>query len=247
MRTYFSLAMVSVLALAPGCAKKQNDETQNPDAVTDGDGSDGSGAAEGPSRARGSTATRSGGRNTKARKITSKRPPRPVVVPDEGGDETGPNGLLAEGFALAAVDAVPDFGALGAPATSFEVPNLDFDEDDAASGFPGAPDLTSNYGVRFSGSLNITAEAEYELCLHSDDGSQLLLEDTLLVDNDGVHDGAVETCELVFLPPGEYQLEIRYIQADGPLMTMHFAWAIDGGEKVIVPTDVLFKPETIGA
>ena len=247
MRTYLSLAMVSVLALA-GCAKKQNDETQNPDAVTDGDGSADSDAAAGTSRARGSTATRSGGRNTKARKITSKKPPRPIVNPDpEQPEQDGPNGLLAEGFTLASADAVPDFASLGDASASFFVPNLDFDEDDAANGFPGAADLTSNYGVRFSGSINITAEAEYELCLHSDDGSQLLLEDTLLVDNDGVHEAAVEVCELVYLPPGEYKLEIRYIQADGPLFTMHFAWAIDGGEKVIVPTEVLFKPETVGA
>jgi hypothetical protein len=244
MRTYFSLAMVSVLALA-GCANKKNEETQNPDAVTDADGSDS--AAASSSRARGSTATRSGGRNTKARKITSKKPPRPIPDGGEPEGETGPNGLFAEGFALAAVDAVPDFGTLGAPATSFVVPNLDIDEGDAANGFPGATDLTANYGVRFSGSINVVEEAEYELCLHSDDGSQLLLEDTLLVDNDGVHEAAVETCELVYLPPGEYKLEIRYIQAEGPLVTMHFAWAVNGGEKVIVPTEVLFKPETVGS
>ncbi|WP_181233704.1 PA14 domain-containing protein [Enhygromyxa salina] len=235
--------MVSVLALA-GCAKKQVDETQNPDGVTDADGSgDSDSASSGTSRARGSTATRSGGRNTKARKVTSKKPPRPIVVPDENGGEEGPNGLLAEGFAVAAVSAVPDFSTLGEPSSSFVVANLDFDEDDAANGFPGDPSLTSNYALRFSGSINITEEAEYELCLHSDDGSQLLLEDTLLVDNDGVHDGAVETCELLYLAPGEYRLEIRYIQADGPLMTMHFAWSMDGGDKVIVPTEVLFKPD----
>jgi hypothetical protein len=246
MRTYFSLAMVSVLALA-GCANKKNDETQNPDAVTDGDGSAGSDTAASSSRARGSTATRSGGRNTKARKITSKKPPRPIPAGGEAEGESGPNGLLAEGFSLAAVDAVPDFSSLGAPAASFVVPNLDFDEGDAADGFPGAAALTSNYGVRFSGSINVVEEAEYELCLHSDDGSQLLLEDTLLVDNDGIHEAAVETCELVYLPPGEYKLEIRYIQADGPLLTMHFAWAVNGGDKVIVPTEVLFKPETAGS
>ncbi|WP_165703832.1 PA14 domain-containing protein [Enhygromyxa salina] len=238
--------MVSVLALA-GCAKKQVDETQNPDAATDADGSgDSDSATTGSSRARGSTATRSGGRNTKARKVTAKKPPR--VVPDEGsGEEEGPNGLFAEGFAVAAVSAVPDFSSLGEPSSSFVVPNLDFDEDDAANGFPGASELTSNYGIRFSGSINITEEAEYELCLHSDDGSQLLLEDTLLVDNDGVHEEAVEACELLYLAPGEYRLEIRYIQADGPLMTMHFAWAMNGGDKVIVPTEVLFKPDATGA
>ena len=102
--------------------------------------------------------------------------------------------------------------------------------------------MKQDFAIRFSGSINITEEAEYDLCLHSDDGSQLLLENTVVVDNDGVHDAAVETCELVYLAPGEYLLEIRYFQASGPTLTMHFAWAINGGDKVIVPTEVLFKP-----
>ena len=249
MRTYLSLTPILTLALtlAPaGCAKNQTDETQNPDAVSDGtvDGSEGEGdAATTSSRARGSTATRSGGRHTKARKVTAKKPPRaddPEETPDEG--ETGPNGLLAEAFSLDAAEGLPDFAAVGDASESFEVPNLDIDETDFTNGFPGSAALKENYALRFTGSINVTQEAEYELCLHSDDGSQLLLEDMLVVDNDGVQEAPVESCELLFLAPGEYSLEVRYFQASGPLLALHFAWAINGGDKVIVPTDVLFKP-----
>ena len=240
------LALLGSFALT-GCSKKSED-TQNPDDVA-AEGGDGSAEGEGDgdtagrsSRARGSTATRSGGRKTKARQMTAKRPPRGDLNPPTEED-TGPYGLLAEGFALDSADAMPkDFAALGDPAESFTVKNLDFDEDDAANGFPGSKGLTENYAIRFSGSINIVEEAEYELCLHSDDGSQMLLEDTLLVDNDGVHDEAVEACELVYLAPGEYMLEVRYLQSTGPLMTMHMAWAINGGDKEIIPGDVLFKP-----
>lgn len=246
-RTYLSLAMVTALALA-GCTKNQTtDSTQNPDvAAGDGDQSaSGEGdAAASSSRARGSTATRSGARPTKARRVTAKKPPRAPVeptTPDES--ETGPNGLLAEAFALKTADGLPDdFAALGTPVESFELPNLDIDEDDFTNGFPGAAGLKEKYALRFSGSINIVEEAEYELCLHSDDGSQLLLEDTLVVDNNGVHDSPVEACELVYLAPGEYLLEVRYFQASGPLLALHMAWAINGGDKVIIPTEVLFKP-----
>ena len=250
MRTYLCLTPILTLALtlAPaGCAKK-TDETQNPDDVTDGNAEGAEGQGEGEagataSRARGSTATRSGGRHTKARKVTAKKPPRPIKPEGEEGEgEAGPNGLLAEAFALEAADALPDFAALGDASQSFEVPNLDIDEDDFTNGFPGGEVLKENYALRFSGSINVVEEAEYELCLHSDDGSQLLLEDMLVVDNDGVHDAPVEACELLFLAPGEYQLEVRYFQASGPLLALHFAWAINGGEKVIVPPEVLFKP-----
>ena len=249
-RLYRSLAMVSVLVLAVGCGNKNKDnQTDNPDDAVDGasgDAADGDTAAAGTSRARGSTATRGAGRKTKARKVTAKKPPRSPVEPgDEGGDEVeGPNGLLAEAFAIAdpAAGLPEDMSSLGDVSEKFFVPNLDFDEIDFSEGFPGSDSLKENYAIRFSGSINVTEEAEYELCLHSDDGSQLLLEGMMVVDNNGVHDGAVEACELLYLAPGEYMLEIDYMQASGPMLTMHFAWSIDGGDKVIVPTEVLFKP-----
>ena len=244
-----SLPLVAALALT-GCKSKQSEDTQNPDEVgAEGGAADGAegGEAASSSRARGSTATRGAERRTKARKMTAKRPPRGDVEPAETEEDEGPNGLLAQGFVLDGVDALPkDFSELGDPSESFNVPNLDFDEDDAANNFPGSG-LAGNYAIRFLGSINIVEEAEYELCLHSDDGSRLLLEDTLLVDNDGIHDEAVETCELVYLAPGEYMLEVDYLQYKGPLMTMHFAWAINGGDKEIVPTDVLFKPVLSGS
>jgi hypothetical protein len=235
--------LVFALALG-GCAKKPSEETQNPDSVA-GEGDDGStdGASAKPSKARGATSTRSGGRNTKARKLTAKKPARaPVVTPEE----KGPNGLVATAFSLASDSLPEDFALLGAPLETFEVPNLDFDEIDFTNGFPGSAALKENYALQFSGSINVVEEAEYELCLHSDDGWQLMLEGMLVVDNNGVHEAAVEACELVYLAPGEYMLEVRYFQASGPLLTLHMAWAINGGEKTIVPKEVLFKPATAG-
>lgn len=242
-RTPFCLALVTALALV-GCGKN-NEETQNPgdadgDGQVDGDGSqsgDGDGAAT-PSRARGSSSVRGAERITRARTV---RPTKPTRKPVDPADK-GPNGLLVEAFELSAPDAVPDFEGLTV-AERFNIESVDFDEIAADEGFPGLSGLRENYGLRMSGSLNIEAEAEYELCLHSDDGSQLLLEDTLIVDNDGIHDEPVEACELVFLPAGEYMLEIRYFQTSGPSLAMHFAWAMDGGDKVIVPNEVLFKPQ----
>lgn len=237
-RTYLSLATVFILASA-GCAKK-NDQTQNPDASTgDSDAvDDGSGSSDDqtPSRARRSTAPRGADGKVKARTVTAKKPPRAPINPSEPTDDA--NGLLAEAFELDSPEALPtDFSDLEVK-QSFAVANLDFYQVDS---FPGLTALSEDYALRFTGSINVVDEAEYELCLHSDDGSQLLLEDTLVVDNDGVLDGPVEACELVFLPAGEYALEIRYFQTSGPV-TMQFAWGIDGGQRGIIPQEVLFKP-----
>ncbi|NVB42557.1 hypothetical protein G6O69_32335 [Pseudenhygromyxa sp. WMMC2535] len=243
-RSSLTLTTAFVAFALAGCAKNKADDTENPDdaAASDGDATDDDGTAT-ASRARGSTSTRGSGSKAAARtSLEAKKPPR--TTPDSSEDEdTGPNGLLAEVFTLDEADGLPGFETIGDPSETFEVASIDFDEAEASDGFPGASSATENYGIRFTGWLNVATEAEYELCLHSDDGSALLLEGTLVVDNDGVHDEPVEACELVYLAAGEYQLEIDYFQSTGPLMAMHFAWAIDGGDKVIVPTEVLFKPD----
>jgi hypothetical protein len=250
-RPVAGLAIASSFAFAlalAGCTKQPSEGTQNPDsAAGDGDGStDSDGASAQPSKARGATSTRSGGRNTQARKMTAKKPARKPLEPAEADPVAGPNGLLATAFAFDGIKLPEDMAKLGAAVESFEVANLDVDEVPFGNGFPGIKTLKENYALQFKGSINVVEEAEYELCLHSDDGSQLLLEGMLVVDNDGVHEAPVETCELVYLAPGEYMLEIRYFQASGPLLALHMAWAINGGDKVIVPTEVLFKPGTAG-
>ncbi|WP_086001684.1 PA14 domain-containing protein [Plesiocystis pacifica] len=253
-RTTLTLAAVAAFALT-GCFKNTSDDSQNPDGVAADGAEDGSGQgdAQTESRARGTTTAVAGGKPARARTTTvqTKKPPRAVPSEPVEPQDDGPNGLMAEAFPASAfgaeaLDAMPDFSS--ATATErFTVPNLDFDEVSFEDGFPGLTVAKENYALRFTGSFNVVEEAEYELCLHSDDGSQLLLEDTLLVDNDGVHDAPVEACELVFLAPGEYSIQINYFQASGPSLALHFAWAMNGGDKAIVPTDVLFKPATDAA
>jgi len=244
IRTYLTSASLFAMALLllPGCGKK-NEETNNPDGGGDvADGSSGDGDTAGtPSRARGSTATRGGGRSTKARAkpMNAAKPPR---KPNGGGTEPASlNGMAIEAWSIESATALPDFSSLGNATEMAAIDMVNIASKDASEGFPGLT-LTQNYAVRLNGSINITAEAEYELCINSDDGSQLLLENTLVVDNDGIKDEASEACALVYLTPGEYQLAIHYFQADGPKLALQFAWAQDGGDKQLVPSEVLFKP-----
>ena len=99
------------------------------------------------------------------------------------------------------------------------------------------------FAIHFRGSLNIVdgAGGEYELCLNSDDGSQLYLDQVVIVDNDGVHPPR-ERCELVYMEPGEYQVDILYFQGPRYEIALQWSWAKDGGTKQIVPAEVLFRP-----
>lgn len=168
------------------------------------------------------------------------------VLADDGGfgTATGMNGLQGEVFAIPdSSDGLPAFDDLGEPHAVIAVPNLDVPTRDFTTGFPGVDgDLVEWFAIRFTGGLNITEEAEYELCLNSDDGSALFLEGQLVVNNDGVH-ATEEVCELVYLAPGEYRMELQYFQGPRTEIALQFLWSQNGGDKVAVPESALFRPQ----
>jgi hypothetical protein len=141
-------------------------------------------------------------------------------------------------------------GTIGTPTAIGVLPDVDIGARDIGESFPNLVMLIStepwqlerNYAARLTGSLNVEAEADYELCLVSDDGSRLLLEGVVVIENDGVKDVPTQACSTVHLAPGEYGLEIRYFQAEGPTLALQLSWSIDGGAKAIVPSAALFRP-----
>jgi hexosaminidase len=70
------------------------------------------------------------------------------------------------------------------------------------------------YGIRFTGFLNVPADAVYEFSLISDDGSNLTVAGKLVVDNDGYH-GADEKTGMIALARGTHPFVLRYAQATG--------------------------------
>ena len=70
------------------------------------------------------------------------------------------------------------------------------------------------YGIRFTGFLNVPADAVYEFSLVSDDGSNLTVAGRLVVDNDGYH-GADEKTGMIALARGAHPFVLRYAQATG--------------------------------
>jgi len=253
--------LLASLALSVGCAssKANNNSVENPDAgAVDydaggaaGDSADGSqgDAGQGGATAKGKdqTNTRGIGVPRKAvKKLAAVKPPRDDEPAAEPPKRTGrqpvpvtPNGLLVEYFKIPAATAeMPDFSALGAPVAYAIANNVDVA---AGSPFPGAPStLGASFAARFTGSVNVTAAAEYNLCLSSSDGSQLLLDDSLIVDNGGAHE-TKQACELVFMDPGEYAVSILYFNVSDDV-SLQWTWDAGGAGAVAVPQSALFKP-----
>ena len=256
-----SLLLVASFGLFAGCASSSanNPPAQNPDdgnvkydvggqpATPGADSSDSSNDvadADAP-KGRDSTSTRSGGFKPKAvKKIAAAKPPKPEPdpsAPPPRKPRVDPNGLLVEMFAIpVASEKLPDFSGLSL-AGLFTTPIVDAVATAPLGGAPAS--LKAPVALRFTGTLNVTVANEYQLCTSSSDGSALFIEDTPVVDNDGVHAVAEQKCELVALDPGEYKLELRSFHVTGPVV-VQLAWAVGkDGTPAPIPKTSLFKPE----
>ncbi|GEM_PF-5867661 len=186
-------------------------------------------------------AARNAGPEPKAsvRRMVTEKPPRQPSDGDHpaSGDDEVVHGLHGEVYSIAEISSLPNFSE--ASIGQVDVANLDF----PSGNFPGIDG--EGFALRFSGSFNIVEDREFQLCLNSADGSQLLLEDQLIVDNDGLH-GPKEVCELVYLEAGEYELEVRYFKSGKNGAALQFLWGQGAGARVVVPTEVLFPPDLDG-
>ncbi len=71
-----------------------------------------------------------------------------------------------------------------------------------------------DYGLVFKGYISVPTDGLYELGLNSDDGSALIIGDSLLIDNDGVH-GDGEVPGKIALKAGLHPIELRMFQCKG--------------------------------
>lgn len=95
------------------------------------------------------------------------------------------------------------------------------------------------YGIVYSGYINIDADGNYGFSTLSGNGSVLLIDDQVIVDNDGKHavneqDGAVP------LLKGYHKFTLKYVDAGGPLALKVFVNA-PGKQKAELTADTLYN------
>ncbi len=71
-----------------------------------------------------------------------------------------------------------------------------------------------NFGLEFSGYLQVPTSGVYTFELTSDDGSVLLIGDQVIVDLDGYH-GPIAGSGMIALEAGLHPITVRYFQAGG--------------------------------
>lgn len=102
-------------------------------------------------------------------------------------------------------------------------------------GFPGI-DATRNesFAIRWEAPLIVDNEADYTFRIVSDDGANVLIDNTLIVDNDGQHN-VLEKSGPVHLVKGTHVITVDYFQNTGAVALQLFCKKA-GGTETICPT-----------
>ena len=124
-------------------------------------------------------------------------------------------------------DRLPDFSALAPKAEGvLPAPTLDL--------------MRSHeyYGVVFSGYINVPAEGVYSFFLASDDGSRMMVDEQILIDNDGLH-GLEQKRGVAALEKGLHPVRIEYFNKTGGEELSVF-WTGPGIRMEAVPASAFF-------
>jgi len=123
---------------------------------------------------------------------------------------------------------VPDFDSLK-PSSSGTVKYFDISSKQGSD----------NYGFVFDGLIKIPADGIYNFYISSDDGSQLFIDNKILVDNDGLH-GIIEKGNEIPLAKGYHAIKVVFFERSGG-DALQVQWKGPGFSEQIIPASVLFR------
>ena len=101
------------------------------------------------------------------------------------------------------------------------------------------PNKAREYGLVFTGYVNVNEDATFEFSLYSDDGSRLYIDDELVINNDGKH-ARFEKAAGVALEAGLHRIKVVYFD-DGPGSTLKLSVKGTDGVKLEVPAVMLYN------
>jgi len=124
-------------------------------------------------------------------------------------------------------DSLPNFKSMEAVKEGV-LPNFDL-----------SPKLKPEYfGIEYNGYIKIPKDGVYGFYLGSDDGSRLYIDNSLAVDNDGLH-GMNEQTGVVPLAAGMHSVRIGFFQKTGGI-GLSLLYKGPGIEKQPIPGEILF-------
>lgn len=126
------------------------------------------------------------------------------VAPQE--ESSGPIKELTYTLYKGQWDRMPDFSALQPEATD--------SLNDGLIDLAAAGGLSEAFAVVFEGSIHAPQDGEFTFLVASDDGSQVFVDDRMVVDHDGVH-ARSEKSGSITLAAGFHRLRVTYFERSG--------------------------------
>ncbi len=113
-------------------------------------------------------------------------------------------------FIPATSTKLPDFTTMK-PTASFYTKEINVSPRGFNDGFPGVDARTEWFGIEYYNSVNVTKEDDYYFRVLSDDGAKFYIDDTLIIDNDGIHAPA-DVKGAAHLVAGVHTVRLDYFQ-----------------------------------
>lgn len=98
---------------------------------------------------------------------------------------------------------------------------------------------SANYALSFHGYINIDKDGLYDFYLNSDDGSNLLIGNSVIVNNDGLH-LTKEVHGSIALKAGKHAITVNYFQQSGEA-NLDVSYSAAGIPKGIIPASILYR------
>jgi hexosaminidase len=83
-----------------------------------------------------------------------------------------------------------------------------------------------NFGVIWDAYIKVPEDGLYDFAMDSDDGAVLMIDDEIIVDNDGIHTRKTSTGD-VPLAKGFHRVRVKYFQKDGEML-LNLRWEVKG-------------------
>ncbi|MEM6724345.1 MAG: PA14 domain-containing protein [Bacteroidota bacterium] len=125
-------------------------------------------------------------------------------------------------------NSLPDFSSLS-PEKTGSTDNFDITP----------RDQNENFAFVFSGFIRVDQAGIYTFGTRSDDGSILIVSDSFLVDNDGLH-GNRTRMDSIYLDTGEHSIEVQFFEKSGN-QNLQVFYSGPGVDSMAIPDEVLLN------
>ncbi len=98
-----------------------------------------------------------------------------------------------------------------------------------------------NFAMTFDGYINIPADGIYGISVNSDDGSKVVIDNNIVLANDGVHARSVEKSDFYALGKGYHKIHVEYFFTTGRRPTLRFSFETPGERRAELPENWLFQ------